>query len=133
LQVRVLANIRTGLSQPDTFLFGAAPGDVYVDPIAQRINAFDLNSIRAAISTRTVGVSRLEDINKDGIVSSQDLQSSRNLLAASAGLRWITLATPLITAASMTSSTTQKSGLNQPKVLANEDSTDLALTDIVFE
>jgi len=130
LQVRVLANSRTGLANDDTFLFGSAPGDVYIDPLAQRVNAVDLNSIRAAISTRSVGVSKIEDVNKDGLVSELDLRVTQSLFAAAAGLRWLALASPRSVAAIPLSRTAT---IGNAKDLGNSDAFDIALSDLTFE
>jgi hypothetical protein len=100
----------------------------------------DSNAIRAAISNRPVSVSRIEDINKDGFVSANDLQSARNLVAAATGLRWITLASPL--ASPLTSPLTvvapsgtiasNKSPLDSTSVLNNETAIDIALGKLEF-
>ncbi len=132
LQIRVLANARTGLTRPDTFLFGSAPGDVYIDPVAQRTNAIDLNTIRTAVSNRPVGASRIEDINKDGIVSAADLRSARNLVAAAPGLRWITLASPLNLASLTNPRSSTKLVLGATSPLESENVIDVALSQLDF-
>ncbi len=132
LQIRVLANARTGLTTSNTFLFGSAPGDVYIDPVAQRVNAFDSNAIRTAISSRPVGIIRIEDINKDGLVSANDLRSALNLVAAARGLRWITLASPLSIVAPSVSIASDKSALESTSVLNSENAIDIALGQLDF-
>jgi endonuclease/exonuclease/phosphatase family metal-dependent hydrolase len=132
LQIRVLANARTGLARSDTFLFGSAPLDVTIDLGTHRVNPLDFNAIRMAISSRPVGVSRIEDINKDGFVSADDLRSARQLVSASQGLRWITLASPLGIVARSASIDFNKSALDSTSVLNSENAIDIALGQLEF-
>ncbi|MCY2976823.1 MAG: PKD domain-containing protein [Planctomycetota bacterium] len=132
LQISVLANARTGLARTDTFLFGSAPGDVYIDPIAQRVNAMDSNAIRTAISSRPIGVGRIEDITKDGFVSADDLRSARRIVAAAPGLRWLTLGAPLSIIAPSASTASNKSSLDSASILNGENAIDIALGQLDF-
>jgi hypothetical protein len=132
LQISVLANARTGLARTDTFLFGSAPGDVYIDPIAQRVNAMDSNAIRTAISSRPIGVGRIEDITKDGFVSTDDLRSARRIVAAAPGLRWLTLGAPLSIIAPSASTASNKSSLDSASILNSENAIDIALGQLDF-
>jgi len=75
-------------------------------------------------------ISKFEDINKDGLVSAMDLQVARRLLVASAGLRWITLASPLSLGAPAIYGTTIRSGLDASKALDSESAIDIAFASL---
>jgi len=130
LQVRVLANARTGLSSDDTFAFGSAPGDVFIDRHGQRNNARDLNAIRYAISSRLVGIDQQQDINKDGVVSRLDYNDAKQFLAAQLGLRWITLAPPI--GLRMSSSNRPIRKLDLATGLDSTSSIDSAISQLAF-
>jgi hypothetical protein len=79
LEVTVKADDRTGLSRPDTFVFGNLRGDTGNDAGAPKVDAADLARTRAAIGSRG-GPGSPVDHNCDGRVDALDLAIVRRAL-----------------------------------------------------
>jgi hypothetical protein len=88
LEVTVKADEHTGLSRPDTFVFGNLRGDTGNDAGAPAVGAADLARTRAAIGSRG-GASSPYDFNGDGRVNVLDLAVVRGALFHSlAPINW---------------------------------------------
>ena len=79
LEVRVLANSRTGLSAPDVFYFGNLIGESGDGATPLRVGALDLAAVKRGLNT-TAGVESPFDFNRDGRVNALDLALARQNL-----------------------------------------------------
>lgn len=84
LRVTVLANANTGLASNDVFYFGSAVGEMNVGnlagpPVVLRTNASDTANVRQNQSPNqnSVGVTSVQDMNKDGRVNATDTANVR--------------------------------------------------------
>lgn len=81
LQVIILATPNTGLSERDVLYFGSVPGEANgVSPY--RTTSADVSLIQSGISPNPVDVNNLVDINKDGFVTTNDLNFVQSRVSA---------------------------------------------------
>ncbi|MFI5379361.1 MAG: CARDB domain-containing protein, partial [Tepidisphaerales bacterium] len=94
LQVTVLADVNTGLASPSVFYFGNAIGESGNSPTDAAVTAADALAARGRSSPAAVPVDNHWDYNRDGVISSADVQvAQQNLTAGNAILEL--LAAPL--------------------------------------
>ncbi len=78
LRITILSNANTGLTSNDVFYFGNAVGEMDTGnvgtPITLRVNATDTSAVRQnqSISSNSVGITSIYDVNKDGRVNATD-------------------------------------------------------------
>lgn len=78
LQVKVLANTRTGLARPDLFYFGSAVGETFNGTTGNfRVDSQDVARTRNA-QPGPAGPASPYDHNRDGRVTTRDLATARN-------------------------------------------------------
>lgn len=77
LQVKMLANGTTGLSLPDVFYFGNAPGETGNSLADAGVNVFDVLATRHSM-TVSADVTNPYDFNRDGAVNGQDVLFARS-------------------------------------------------------
>ena len=83
LQVTVLSNARTRLTQPDVFSFGHLIGDTGDSNTTFRCNALDLALTRAAVGRTDATSLNRYDFNRDGRVTAADVLITRANLGRS--------------------------------------------------
>ena len=79
LWVTVKANERTGLAQPDVFVFGNLIGESSQVSISLRVNALDLAAVRRGLNGSATVLNPL-DVNRDGRINALDLTATRSNL-----------------------------------------------------
>jgi hypothetical protein len=77
LRVSVLADAKTGLSQPDVFYFGNAVGETGNSPLDAGVNALDFAAARASQGSVDVSITNPYDFNRDRTVNAVDLATVR--------------------------------------------------------
>ena len=96
LRVEMLANLDTGLSEPDVFYFGNAPADGNGDGIS---DTTDVDLARAnQTGFGTADISNPYDYNSDGRVNLSDVIQARNLAAAGHAIHMLSLPVPVFEA-----------------------------------
>ena len=91
LEVKVLANDRTGFAEDSVFYFGSVIGDVGNSTTNTLVNSGDIAEVRNNLSGfSTVDVDSVYDINRDRRVSSVDIGIIRNNLSGFLQVRLIT-------------------------------------------
>lgn len=78
LQVTLKANAATGLKQSDVFYFGNLIGETGDPRTPLGVSAHDLVAARRAISSRSVPITNVYDVNRDGRVNAIDYATVRN-------------------------------------------------------
>ena len=82
LEVKVLANDRTGLAEDDVFYFGNIIGEGGDSTSDARVNAIDISAVRNNLSGFfTVGIENRYDFNRDRRVNAVDIAIVRNNLS----------------------------------------------------
>ncbi|QEG21062.1 cellulase family glycosylhydrolase [Mariniblastus fucicola] len=91
LEVKILANEKTGLSADDVFYFGNAIGECGTSTTDARVDANDVSAVRGNLSGFfTVDVVNEFDINRDRRVNATDVGIVRNNLSGFFSVRLIT-------------------------------------------
>ncbi|HZL37530.1 MAG TPA: hypothetical protein VFC78_19585 [Tepidisphaeraceae bacterium] len=78
LQIKVLADANTGLTTPDVFYFGNAPGDTGNSTTDAQVTAADVLLIRKNLSILPVSVNSPYDFNRDGRITIADALIARS-------------------------------------------------------
>ena len=111
LEVKVLANDRTGLAEDDVFYFGNIIGEVGDTTADARVNAIDISGVRNNLSGFfTVGIDNRFDFNRDGLVNAVDIAIVRNNLS---GFFPVQLITPSAGSSIVASESNTRSTLTQ--------------------
>jgi len=91
LEVKVLANDRTGLAEDNVFYFGSAIAECGNVTTDARVNTLDIAIVRLNLSGFfTVGLDNHYDFNRDGRVNTLDISIVRNSLSSFFPLKLIT-------------------------------------------
>ena len=91
LEIKVLANDRTGLAEDDVFYFGNAIGETGDTTVHARVDGVDVAGVRANLSTFfTITIDNRFDFNRDGRVNGVDIATARGHLSGFFPLQLIT-------------------------------------------
>ena len=82
LQVTIGANAHTGLSSPDVFYFGNAIAESGNSPTDAAVTVLDILAARGRMSANAVSITSRWDYDRDGLISTADVQVAQHYLTA---------------------------------------------------